>query len=196
MLTMAGLFQTDFCICRPLLTSVVIGICTSPARDGNLAPGYRLGRHMGAGTVLLASGTRRPCLPGMGRCVLACRGLWPCPVGCGCAAGVAASAGWGVDCSRGLLEGVARKCVGCTLTLWSPPSPLGFRAQHPQRLSGGQCPGGAKCVSGLETGLAAQGLQARKRARMDEEASDPTSAAAQPHWLRGHVTPATCLSPR
>ncbi|XP_071077439.1 UV-stimulated scaffold protein A isoform X2 [Desmodus rotundus] len=49
---------------------------------------------------------------------------------------------------------------------------------------------------GLETGLAAQGLQARKRARMDEEASDPTSAAAQPHWLQGHVTPATCLSPR
>ncbi|XP_036903122.1 UV-stimulated scaffold protein A isoform X2 [Sturnira hondurensis] len=46
---------------------------------------------------------------------------------------------------------------------------------------------------GLETDSAAQ---ARKRARMDEEASDPTSAAAQPHWLPGRVTPAPSLSPR
>ncbi|XP_036982806.2 UV-stimulated scaffold protein A isoform X2 [Artibeus jamaicensis] len=47
---------------------------------------------------------------------------------------------------------------------------------------------------GLETDPA---VQARTRVRMDEEASDPTSAAAQPHWLRGHLTPApTSLSPR
>ncbi|XP_045690242.1 UV-stimulated scaffold protein A isoform X2 [Phyllostomus hastatus] len=49
---------------------------------------------------------------------------------------------------------------------------------------------------GLETDPAAQDLQARKRARLDEEASDPTSAAAQPHWLRGPASPAPCPSPR
>lgn len=49
---------------------------------------------------------------------------------------------------------------------------------------------------GLETDLAARDSQARKRARMDEEASDPTSAAAQPHWPRGHGSPAPCPSPR
>ncbi|XP_015424411.1 PREDICTED: UV-stimulated scaffold protein A [Myotis davidii] len=49
---------------------------------------------------------------------------------------------------------------------------------------------------GSERDLAAQGLLARKRRRTDEEASDPTSAAAQLHRLRGHLPPAPCLSPR
>ncbi|KAM5338355.1 UV-stimulated scaffold protein A isoform 2-T2 [Glossophaga mutica] len=49
---------------------------------------------------------------------------------------------------------------------------------------------------GLEADATAQDSQVRKRMRMEEEASDPTSAAAQPHWLRGHVTPAPSPSPR
>ncbi|CAK6433365.1 unnamed protein product [Pipistrellus nathusii] len=48
---------------------------------------------------------------------------------------------------------------------------------------------------GPEKGLAAQDLLARKRRRTDEEASDPTSAAAQLHRLRGHVPPAPSPSP-
>lgn len=49
---------------------------------------------------------------------------------------------------------------------------------------------------GLEKDLAAQGLQARKSMKMDAEASDPTSAAAQLHRLRGRLPPAPCPSPR
>ncbi|KAM8804271.1 UV-stimulated scaffold protein A isoform 2-T2 [Rhynchonycteris naso] len=43
---------------------------------------------------------------------------------------------------------------------------------------------------GLEEDPAAQRSQARTRMRKDEEASDPTSVAAQLHRLRGHVPPA------
>ncbi|XP_036136248.1 UV-stimulated scaffold protein A isoform X2 [Molossus molossus] len=53
-----------------------------------------------------------------------------------------------------------------------------------------------QCPSGLGKDLAAQGLQVRKRTRREEEASDPTSAAAQLHRLRGHLPPAPCPSPR
>lgn len=42
---------------------------------------------------------------------------------------------------------------------------------------------------GLEKDPAAWGLQARKKARRDEEAHDPTSAAAQLHQLRGRLPP-------
>ncbi|XP_036182503.1 UV-stimulated scaffold protein A isoform X2 [Myotis myotis] len=49
---------------------------------------------------------------------------------------------------------------------------------------------------GSEKDLAAQGLLARKRRRTDEEASDPTCAAAQLHRLRGHLPPVPCPSPR
>ncbi|XP_059533818.1 UV-stimulated scaffold protein A isoform X4 [Myotis daubentonii] len=49
---------------------------------------------------------------------------------------------------------------------------------------------------GSKKDLAAQGLLARKRRKTDEEASDPTSAAAQLHRLRGHLPPAPCPSPR
>ncbi|XP_062964848.1 UV-stimulated scaffold protein A isoform X2 [Cynocephalus volans] len=41
----------------------------------------------------------------------------------------------------------------------------------------------------LEKDPAAQGLQARLRTRRDEEAADPTSAAAQLERLRGHLPP-------
>lgn len=49
---------------------------------------------------------------------------------------------------------------------------------------------------GLGKDPAVQGPQARRRTQRDEEASDPTSAAAQLHRLRGHLPPAPCLSPR
>nr|XP_020032855.1 UV-stimulated scaffold protein A isoform X3 [Castor canadensis] len=40
-----------------------------------------------------------------------------------------------------------------------------------------------------EKDTTAQGFQARTRTRRDEEASDPTSAAAQPWWLQDHLPP-------
>lgn len=84
------------------------------------------------------------------------------------------------------------------LTCRPPANP----GSHLSPWSGGTVPGSAQdgdqeqeCVSGSEKDLAARGLLARKR-RTDEEASDPTSAAAQLHRLRGHLPPARCPSPR
>nr|XP_025743242.1 UV-stimulated scaffold protein A isoform X1 [Callorhinus ursinus] len=60
------------------------------------------------------------------------------------------------------------------------PEKEGYEACIPDHL-------GPEC--GLEKDPAARGLQARKMARRDEEARDPTSAAAQLHQLRGRLPP-------
>lgn len=51
-------------------------------------------------------------------------------------------------------------------------------------------------VAGLEKDPATPASQARKRTGSSEEACDPTSAAAQLHWLRRHLPPASPPSPR
>lgn len=85
------------------------------------------------------------------------------------------------------------------LTCRPPANP----GSHLSSSAGGTVQGSAQdgdqeqeCVSGSEKDLAVQDLLARKRRRTDEEASDPTSAAAQLHRLRGHLPPAPCPSPR
>ncbi|XP_060003446.1 UV-stimulated scaffold protein A isoform X2 [Lagenorhynchus albirostris] len=67
------------------------------------------------------------------------------------------------------------------------PEKEGYEACVPEHLQ-------PKC--GLEKDPATPASQARKRTRSSEEACDPTSAAAQLHWLQRHLPPASPPSPR
>nr|XP_030732522.1 UV-stimulated scaffold protein A isoform X2 [Globicephala melas]XP_030732523.1 UV-stimulated scaffold protein A isoform X2 [Globicephala melas] len=67
------------------------------------------------------------------------------------------------------------------------PEKEGYEACVPEHLQ-------SEC--GLEKDPATPASQARKRTRSSEEACDPTSAAAQLHWLQRHLPPASPPSPR
>ncbi|XP_032488324.1 UV-stimulated scaffold protein A isoform X2 [Phocoena sinus] len=67
------------------------------------------------------------------------------------------------------------------------PEKEGYEACVPEHLQ-------PEC--GLEKDPATPASQARKRTGSSEEACDPTSAAAQLHWLRRHLPPASPPSPR
>ncbi|XP_022410525.1 UV-stimulated scaffold protein A [Delphinapterus leucas] len=67
------------------------------------------------------------------------------------------------------------------------PEKEGYEACVPEHLQ-------PEC--GLEKDPATPASQARKRTGSSEEACDPTSAAAQLHWLQRHLPPASPPSPR